>query len=450
MEKLRTKEVAIKGLLYTYYLSSEGTHPVRLKVTANRSSRFYPVQYEGKNLFMKRDRWDKLHEVDKNGKSSAKGENRKILDRISDVESLARKAKDKVMQNNRSFDFARFESEFLHQESEKGILSLWQKYIDDLKSEGRAGTYIAYKNALQAFMYFRGLVTKRENGKTVITKNPVEIKPENITVQLLKDFDAFLVKRGCGRTTIGMYIRSLKVIFNVAADDNPSLKEFYPFAVKQNDKGKYKIKTGSGSKGITLSLEQLQQLMSTTPTPTTPEYIAKQLWLFSFYAQGMNFKDLALLKYQDIKGETISYIRHKTKDTQAEEDLMELPLSEPMKQIIIDIGNPDKSRDAYIFNIVPKKEDDVIKIDAIIRQKIKITNKWLKSLCEDNDLPVITGYAARHSYANLLKQSGESTEVIRELLGHSDMRTTEAYLKRFDFSKKLKISDKIQAILKAS
>ena len=35
-----------------------------------------------------------------------------------------------------------------------------------------------------------------------------------------------------------------------------------------------------------------------------------------------------------------------------------------------------------------------------------------------------------------MKQSGQSVELIRELLGHSDIKTTESYLKRFDLSKK--------------
>ncbi len=37
-------------------------------------------------------------------------------------------------------------------------------------------------------------------------------------------------------------------------------------------------------------------------------------------------------------------------------------------------------------------------------------------------------HVARHTYANLHKQAGTPIEVIRELLGHSDIRTSEHYL----------------------
>ncbi len=75
----------------------------------------------------------------------------------------------------------------------------------------------------------------------------------------------------------------------------------------------------------------------------------------------------------------------------------------------------------------------------------------MQTLCKNNglDLPITT-YWARHSYANLLKQSGESIEMIRELLGHGDIKTTENYLKRFDADQKRKVNDRIQSLLYAS
>jgi len=40
-------------------------------------------------------------------------------------------------------------------------------------------------------------------------------------------------------------------------------------------------------------------------------------------------------------------------------------------------------------------------------------------------------YWARHTYATVLKQSGESVEMISELLGHKDIKTTQIYLGKF-------------------
>ena len=38
-------------------------------------------------------------------------------------------------------------------------------------------------------------------------------------------------------------------------------------------------------------------------------------------------------------------------------------------------------------------------------------------------------------------------ELIREMLGHSDIRTTESYLKRFDFDKKRAANESTHEIL---
>jgi integrase/recombinase XerD len=435
MDKQRTKAITIEGVLYEYYTREDGSHPVRLKVIVNRKSRFYPIQLNGKNIFLTSREW---------GNVDAK-QFKDVRDAISDAEAKARDAKNTVIQGERPFDFARFEREFLHQESKRGIIQLFENYLGDLKTENRIGTYNAYKNALQAFKDFRG---ERREGK-VIVKTAQDINPGNLTAPILKEFDQYLVKRGCSRTTVGMYMRALKVVYNIAANELPALKEFYPFATKQNDKGRYKIRLGSGSKGEALTPAQVKTLSATNTIPGTAEHDAKLLWLFSFYCQGMNFRDIALLKYKDVQWESIKYVRHKTKDTESSEAVMEIPLSDVIKKIIVELGNPDKAPSSYVFPILTKGQD-AARQHSVIHQKIKTTNKWLRALCKDNDLPEITTYAARHSYANMLKQAGESIELIREMLGHGDIRTTEAYLKRFDLGRKKAVNDRVAAILKAS
>jgi hypothetical protein len=78
---------------------------------------------------------------------------------------------------------------------------------------------------------------------------------------------------------------------------------------------------------------------------------------------------------------------------------MEIPLTDPIQEIIARIGNPDKRPTSYVFPIIPnglaslvKRRTDRAKteaeqIDEIVRQKIKMVNARLKWLCERNDLP---------------------------------------------------------------
>ncbi len=44
----------------------------------------------------------------------------------------------------------------------------------------------------------------------------------------------------------------------------------------------------------------------------------------------------------------------------------------------------------------------------------------------------ITSYVARHSFATIMKNKGVSTDIISELMGHSNVQVTMTYLKEFD------------------
>lgn len=427
--KVSKQNASVDAVLRGGHENAGGELPIRIRVTFDRKSRYYPVLFEGKPLYLKRKEWDELQSV------KVRKAKRQLKEAYETAKSHAIDAKDKVTSNGHPFSFDRFEAEYLVQESKKGYLKLFADHLESLKKEERIGTYKAYNNAFQAFKKFR---------------KDRELSPFDLTPTLLRDFETFMRKeRNANRNTIAIYMRALKVVFNVAVSKNPSLAEFYPFATKQTDRIRYKIKSGAGKKGEALTVEELQALIDVKTDPGLPEHEARLLWLFSFWCQGMNFRDIALLKYENIKGDSVSYLRAKTKDTESQDEPIEIPLTDPVREIIVALGNPDKRPTSFVFGIIDRTMDAEYQ-DAVIRQKIKLTNKWLKRLSKEIGLPEITTYWARHSYANLLKESGESIELIRELLGHSDIRTTESYLKRFDLNRKRKANEKIMAVLKAS
>jgi integrase/recombinase XerD len=459
------KQASVDVVLRTGHANPEGKMPVRVAVIYDRKARYYAVNFNGQRLYMFPDEWKELHALDEKGKPvKFRGTKKDIQEAYNHAKAKANEAIRAITGNGQPFTFDRFENEYLQQESKKGFLQLFADHLEQLKSEGRIGTYKSYKNAYSALNKFRG-------GRYDKSGNEIgrgrELSPTDVTTSFLKNLEGSIKKGGGGRTTIAIYMRAVKVIYNLAADRNPSLLENYPFARKQTDRNKYKIRTGAGHKGESLTIEQLQKFIALKTDPYFPEYEAKLLWLFSFYCQGMNMKDIALLKYRDIQGDTIRYVRAKTRDTEAQEAIMDIPLTDVIRKIINELGNPDKSANSYVFLIVPNGLASEVKrrterektleerIDEIIRQKIKMVNARIKQLCKDSkerdlkDLEITT-YWARHSFASLLKESGESVEMIRELLGHSDIRTTESYLKRFDINKRQAVNEKIQSLLKVS
>lgn len=436
MEK---KQFTVEPILWVHSKNKKGLNPLKIKLTYNRNTKYYPVQVEGKNVFLSPEQWTTINE------KTVRKENKRIREAIGSTEAKARETIQAITANKRAFTFDRFEKEFILNTSSKGFIKFFQDYLSEIKQEGRAGSYHTYNCALQAFIKFR---------------NGADIDPLDLSPDLLKEFEGYLkrekpirTKRGkrvvikAGKTTISIYMRALRAVFNYTIGKLPHLREHYPFTTHQSDRTKYKIKSGSGSKGDALNIEQLQKFQSIEVIPSSPEWRAKLLWMFSFYCNGMNFNDIARLTYSNIKKDSICYIRQKTKETEGNEEVIEIPLSDSIREIIIDLGSSDKRATNFVFDIL-EKDLSPIEERKTVNQKIKIVNKWLKRICAANDLPQITTYWARHSYASLLKQSGQSVELIRELLGHSDIKTTESYLKRFDLAKKREANETIQSLMK--
>ncbi|OJW67109.1 MAG: hypothetical protein BGO68_00025 [Candidatus Amoebophilus sp. 36-38] len=71
-------------------------------------------------------------------------------------------------------------------------------------------------------------------------------------------------------------------------------------------------------------------------------------------------------------------------------------------------------------------------IENRIKRVLKQVNGSLKELVKQVGILVnLTTYVARHTYATVLKQSGVSTGVISEALGHKGEQITQTYLKSF-------------------
>ena len=96
---------------------------------------------------------------------------------------------------------------------------------------------------------------------------------------------------------------------------------------------------------------------------------------------------------------------------------------------------PDKTKSLmkyYLYNIRPlwlKKSSSYFYIN---KKGSKLYNEYIErmlkqSIIKANISKKITPHKLRHSYATHLLQGGADLRVIQELLGHSDISTTEIY-----------------------
>jgi integrase len=284
--------------------------------------------------------------------------------------------------------------------------------IKDLEKSDRIGSANFYRHSMNSIKIF--------------SKKPTHIEFKEITPKKLNDYEEWMLKEGNSVTTVGMYLRSLRAIFNQARKESIITNEQYPFGV-----GKYQIPVSKNIKKA-LSLEEIGKLYNHPLDEFSYADRARDYWFFSYFCNGINIADMARLKFKDINGKSITFIRKKTAKNRKEVKPIVAPLTDEIKRILNKWSNTDKLPDNYVFPILA--EGISAKLEkSKIKWIVKQTNKYMQDLGEELDIEEnITTYTARHSFSTVLKRSGVSTEFISESLGHSDLKTTENYLDSFE------------------
>ena len=169
-------------------------------------------------------------------------------------------------------------------------------------------------------------------------------------------------------------------------------------------------------------------------TAQTPEQQkAKDFWFFSYSCNGMNVKDIALLRYEDLHDNTFKFIRAKTART-SKENLTEVVvyLTDYSKSIIEKYGNATHQPKQYVFSILNDSDTEVEKRTKI-QNFTRFINQNLKKLAIAEGITAdISTYWARHSFATNAIRQGASMEFVSEALSHSNMKTTKGYFAGFE------------------
>lgn len=174
------------------------------------------------------------------------------------------------------------------------------------------------------------------------------------------------------------------------------------------------------------------------------------MWLFAYFANGMNVKDIAFLKYENINRETLSYIRSKTKNSTKENMIeIEVIINEDIKRIIEKWGNKSTKPQNFIFDILHPNNLSHLQVFRDISQTVKSINLYMKRIATNLNLErAPTTNFARHSFSTILKRSGVPIEMISEQLGHTSIKTTQIYLGSFENAQKREITKHLTSFKK--
>jgi site-specific recombinase XerD len=394
----RIKKPTIKIVLRKGKTLANGNNPIYLRLTFNRKAKYYVLKGEQETLSCQPKKWnEELGRFNRN----------KELNHFLDQYELRAK---KVLRELESIDFTfvAFENKYFRRYDRQIVISYFDHLIEKLIEERRLGSAYSYKDT-----------------RNRINEYKPDIHFQDLDFNFLERFEKHLLAKGNSINSIGIYMRTLRAVFNKAIADDLVKEDLYPFK-------KYKIKTGNATKRA-LTKRDMLKIIRYKAEKGSSKWHSLNLFTFSYLTRGMNLKDMALLTWKkNIIGDKIVYLRAKTSNTKKSLD----------PHIIKIEPEIDKILKRY-----PKKSDFVFPIlepgltDSTIRHRIKNMLKKistditeiateLKIECADQ----ITHYWARHTYATTLKRSGISTAVISEALGHSSETTTKAYLDKFEQS----------------
>ncbi len=314
-----------------------------------------------------------------------------------------------------------------------------------MESQDRVGTASLYGLVAKSLLRFVAQLSDKERRHFDLSVQPkqqqVVLLFKHVTVDFLTKYEAWMLREGkasqrpggpaepASSTTVGIYCRHLRAVFNLAKDKGFITDKEYPFG-----RNRFVIPAGRTPKKA-LSTADLEKIKTHQPEPDSSEQRAHDLWLFTYYGNGLNMADLCRLRWRDVDqtANCFFFVRQKTKRTRkGDSNPIRVVLRPETWSVIERLGTTRRDSNSYVFPFLDGSETEKRAKDKIA-QVVKQTNKWMnrlgKKLGVDGDLVT---YAARHSFATTLLRNGAPSHLIGTQIGHSQSRSTEHYLGDFE------------------
>lgn len=288
--------------------------------------------------------------------------------------------------------------------------------IGDLEQRGRHGTATSYRSTLSIFRKFA-------NGR--------QYHFSDLNETVLAEFERFLLLSDLQRNTRSFYMRVMRAVFNKAKRLGLTAAGQAPFdAVSFRE---------DATRKLAVSAETLRKVMRAIPEEAEVG-VARDLFLFSFYARGMSFVDIAYLRHDQISDGFIRYQRRKTGQPfvvkivpQLQQLLDRYEWCDPWAMPVMITGR----RPQPVFPIVPFENEGEKefgkRLHAQYKHALTRFTQYLELFSIQQGLSQkLTFNVARHSWASLARSKGIPVSVISQGLGHSSETTTRIYLAELD------------------
>lgn len=313
-----------------------------------------------------------------------------------------------------------FEQEFFHYSNKGNVKEFFENLIQTYKDTNHIGNANCYSRTLHVLELFDEKLSER-------------VFPE-IDIKYVKSFDVFLQKRECKGNTRKFYFKTLRAVLNKAIQDGEASETTYPFG-----KGGFSISSLEEETTKRYLPHDSMFKLKTTVMDNAVLERTRRLFLFSYYCYGISFIDAALLTKKNIirynGGNYIVYKRNKTKEAKKVKPI-QIKITPEIQELMNWFSANTLLVEDYLLPIVSIAGYKGEQLYNHIRSRFGRNNKNLANLAkvlEITDMK-LTSYVSRHTMAMTLQDNQVPREVISQILGHSDLATTNTYLDSFGSS----------------
>jgi len=373
--------VTYKIFLRTDQTNKDGTNTVCLRVSQQRKTKYFSLR-----IYVHSKDWNDTKNSVKKSDSKYFIKNKKITKYDTKADTIITD----YFYNDKYLSFEVFEKQLFNN------LYANNSFYDFIDSE--------IEQSNQAKETKKGHITERNKLKSY----KKELSFNEIDISFLRKYENFLLEKNNKNTT------NKSLIF---------IKTFINRAIKQNiytEKNPFEnfpISKVTGNRDYLTKneIDKLNKLLDNKALKSGLKNVLKY-FLFACYT-GLRYSDIELLKYKHIvsnviNNEEVKLIKITQKKTKKEVKIPLLTFAENLIQ-----SDTIYNKEKHIFRVFTGQ----------------VTNRHLKELALLTGISKqLTFHVARHTFATISIENGIPIEVVKELLGQSDIRTTLIYAKVSD------------------
>lgn len=315
------------------------------------------------------------------------------------------------------------------------LLSYSQKVQQQLLQEGRLGSWQKY-----------GTFINKMEGYLTNKRGIVEDIPfKEITPAFIDGFSSYLLSLDNYRlkgsklhpNTIAKLQKVFRAIVNRSIEIDGYLKP------EENPFRNYKIREIVNAKEK-LEAEEIAAILSLDLPEGSPRWHARNAFMFSYYAAGIRAGDMMQLRWCNISPDgRLQYQMGKNRKIKS------IVIVQQAKQILQYYHKASSRPTDYIFpylnnaakyaKAVTQEEKEGMRNEVRmalyydIHQKNVAINKLLVKLAAEAGISKhLSFHISRHTFAKQAKLAGTDNAMLKDMLAHSSLSTTERYMGEFD------------------